>query len=638
MKFLFLFLLLSFISSAQAVRICYFSLNNTAEFTEMEKFTHKLNKRAKVPIEVQEFMTKGDNASDAFEEMVKSGVECDGLVISGHHTGSFGGENASSNLDVSFMEKISCHAKYEKFFSKIKALWLQGCRTLGVGKIETYDTADFHTDRVGAVLQEDHLTQSFADLNMEFSATLDQDNPLSSRYLRIFPRATVFGWTKTAPGIKAQSQFSLPFHIAHIAHLNDDRKRYFDHPAGNLSEDSAAKYSLAILDLVGKAGDNSQECSSDRNESNFVQAWKEHGTPNEGNKYFFSNPDLNAYVSMLKGGDKSIQKAKELDCLLKKSLTGEEAEKILHEILKDESLIGYNFNSIYELIQRFMESGDVESLTRIRTKLGDSQELNHFLMRKLSSNELGILRRIDYYMFWKSMTNKSNEGIEQKIQDVYVAMILKQTKEDDYAANDFKSTLTQSLTKHDLVTSKMLHQIVKSPKVDSYSLRGVALIIRDSKTPIEGSSEMLREIVKSPKAGVDAFQSVTLVIENSKTRIEGSSEILREIVKSPKGDSYSLGRVAFVIGDSQIPIEGSSEILREIVKSPKADSFVLQGVAFAIGNSETAFEGSSEILLEIAKSPKADTYVLQSVALAILASKTPIKGALEIIQEIEKRK
>ena len=29
------------------------------------------------------------------------------------------------------MEKLSCNPKYKAFFENIKAVWLQGCRTLG---------------------------------------------------------------------------------------------------------------------------------------------------------------------------------------------------------------------------------------------------------------------------------------------------------------------------------------------------------------------------------------------------------------------------------------------------------------------------------------------------------------------------
>ena len=178
------------------------------------------------------------------------------------------------------MEKLSCNPKYKNFFNNVKGLWLQGCRTLGVNKIEETDTADHHTQRVGAVLDEDHLTQSFSDLNIEFSATLDQDNPLSSRYLRVFPRATTFGWTKTAPGSKSRSQYSVPFHIAHMARLNDDRKRYFENPiSGKISEKSARKYITALglaLDIKALIPDPSG-CRSTRNEEQSVEAWLHHG-------------------------------------------------------------------------------------------------------------------------------------------------------------------------------------------------------------------------------------------------------------------------------------------------------------------------------------------------------------------------
>ena len=621
----------------QAARICYFSLNNVKEFKEMETFTKKLNKHSKIKIEVQEFVTKGDNAEDAFQKMVDSGVECDGLVISGHHTGSFGGANASSSLSIDFMEKLSCDPKNKKFFEKIKALWLQGCRTLGVGKIETYDTADFHTTRVGAVLEEDHLTQSFADLNMEFSATLDQDNPLSSRYLRVFPRATTFGWTKTAPGEKARSELSVPFHIAHIAHLNDDRKRYFEDPMQeDLSEETALKYSVAILDVLGKAQNQKQECEIQRDEEKLVNAWKEHGTPGDGNQYFFTNPDLNAYVSMLKSGSDQIKKAKELDCLLKTTKDPKVLLSVLDEVLKEDSLIGYNFNSIYEIIQRLMKSGEVESLVKVRQKLRDSSEMNQFLMKKLASNELGLLRRIDYYAFWKSMTNSSNGMIEKKIRDVYVEMMLKASRDDDYQARDFKDTLTQSLSKHGLVRGPELRLILKSPIADKYAITNVAYVIGNSNVPIEGASEMLKEIVKSPKADGYIYYDVAIAIGNSKVPIESASEMLKEIVKSPKAHGGALGSVAIAIGKSKAPIDGASEILKEIVKSPNADWRALGDVAYAIGNSEVLIEGASEMLKEIVKSPKANGSALGSVANVIGNLKVPIEGASKILKEIVK--
>ena len=170
----------------------------------MENLVYKLNSSSEETIQIQEFLTENGDPEEDFKKMVETKVQCDGLVISGHHTGSFGGKRAQGSLSLNFLEELSCEPETQEFFSHIKALWLQGCRTMGVGTIEAYEDPDYHTERVGAVLTEDHLEQSFFDLNIEFSATLDQDNPLSSRYLRIFPRATAFGWTKTAPGEKSR--------------------------------------------------------------------------------------------------------------------------------------------------------------------------------------------------------------------------------------------------------------------------------------------------------------------------------------------------------------------------------------------------------------------------------------------------
>ena len=229
----------------------------------MENFSQKLNPFSSQEIIVNEYQTEGSDPKQSFRKMLQSGARCEGLVVSGHHTGAFGGKRANGSLGIEFLEEMSCDPRYRDFFAGVKALWLQGCRTLGQ-KIRPVDhahetpynctSADCHRERVGALLDEDHLTQSFADLEMEFSATLDQDNPLSSRYLRAFPQSTIFGWTKTSPGERSGSQLSLPYHIAHIARLVDGGDDYFQDPSGRLDEEVAAHYAsvCTILFIEGR--------------------------------------------------------------------------------------------------------------------------------------------------------------------------------------------------------------------------------------------------------------------------------------------------------------------------------------------------------------------------------------------------
>lgn len=615
MKFC-LYVMLFFLSlhahASHATKICYFSLNNKKEFTEMEKFTKKLNKYSKIPIEVEEFVTTGADAEESFQRMVDSGVKCDGLVISGHHTGSFGGANASSNLSIDFMEKLSCDEKNKDFFNNIKALWLQGCRTLGVGQIESYESADFHMSRVGAVLEEDHLSQSFADLNMEFSATLDQDNPLSSRYLRVFPRATTFGWTATAPGEKSRSEFSIPFHIAHIASLNDDRGVYFDNPVSSqLDEKSAVKYMEAMLETLGRNPSDPEACIN-RDEEKLLEAWKRHGNSQKGYKYSFYNADLNAYPSLLQSDNQFLKTAKEYECLLKKALKSDHYLPIIDEILKDESLIGYSFNSIYELVQRLQKEGDIEGLVLVRTKLQSSDVLNSFLMKKLTSKELGSLRRIDYYAFWKEMTGKTNESIENNIQNYFVKMMLTPTGENDYNARDFKVTLSKSMGNHGLLSEKDLKEIVNSEKTDGYTLGLVADEIRYYKKTISGASEILQSIVKSDKSDKGTLSRVAQVIGDSKATIAGSEEVVQTIVKSGKTDEYILGVVAAGVVNSK-SIGGASEIVLSILESDKASKFVFSSVAMALGSSKEPIAGYSKIVEAIKKSNKIDPHQLNEL-------------------------
>ena len=272
--------------------VCYFSLNNEKEFTEMKKFTKKLNQHSAHPISIDEYLTEGEDPAASFQKMVESGKRCDGLVISGHHTGAFGGKRSEGSLGIGFLEKLSCDKKYNDWFNRIKGLWLQGCRTLGTGEIVAGDeegSADYHTGRVGAVLEEDHLEQSFADLNIEFSATLDQDNPMSSRYLRVFPGASVFGWTKTAPGEKSRSEYSIPFHIAHTAKLIDKQDRFPSE--GPLDKVFTAESAIQYLDALTGILSGNEQCLDPAK-----SAWKNHGRVRDQlNEYGFYNPDLNSY-------------------------------------------------------------------------------------------------------------------------------------------------------------------------------------------------------------------------------------------------------------------------------------------------------------------------------------------------------
>jgi hypothetical protein len=465
---------------------------------------------------------------------------------------------------------------------------------------------------------------------MEFSATLDQDTPVSSRYLRVFPRATTFGWTKTAPGENAKSQFSIPFHIAQMAKLNDDRKRYFQNPTKNLSKRSAIKYLKAFEKILGR--DLTQGCEVERNESNAVKAWINHGNKNKVGSYAFQNSDLNAYESLVKTNNPKVLSAKKIDCLLKELNSIDSIIEVLDQLLEDEILIGYSFNSLYELIQRFSRNGNVDALIKIQKKLEGSTVLRHFLMRKLASKDIGVLRRIDYYAFWRDMTGKSNKNIEQIIKKSFLKFATTPTN-NDYNRIDFIETLTQSMIKHRLLKDNEYKTLVDNPQLVVTALSAVAESIGKRDSPLPNTDKLFLKILQHPRADDYVLGNIAEAIGASDFPIKNSTKILRDIIRSPLTGPYALSEVLDAISNSYYPIPNSLKIIKEVIKSPATNSAVLSDVAEAIIASDTS-EELNIILAELVQSPKTNPGILRSVASAIEQAKKPVPGASKILNNI----
>lgn len=461
--------------------ICYFSLNNPKEFRVMEKFVARANKKAPDMFSVKEYLPEGKSVEESFvamiEENKKQGKICDGLVISGHHTGSFGGERGSGNLDIDFLEKISCDPKYKDWFTNIKALWLQGCRTLGVkispnNAADPQNSADFHAVRVQRVADEDHLEQGLGSLNREFSDTLDQDNPLSSRYLRVFPRATVFGWTETAPGMNAQSELSIPFHMAHMAKLNDDNAKFFK-SIDTAEETSLKKSADALYQLLKK--DQCQNLMQEKKvEANSIQAWLRHGNqerikPNKINECSLQNPDLNAcHALCTKEGaqDPVLELSRQLNCSLKGFSGDGDLLKAVDAILQDERLLAYNFNGLLSLAQSDTDKKDKSVLNLVKNKFQHSKMLKDFLVAKINSPTVGIVRKLDYLAGYREMVGADVSDLFKALEPQIFATLNKKVEPSDYAQRDFQLTLVESLADNKFLSPELIKIALADKDVD----------------------------------------------------------------------------------------------------------------------------------------------------------------------------
>ena len=162
-------------------RLCFFSLNNQTEVTAVREI---VNLDESTQVEVKEYVAYGDIAEEAFQKMAASGEHCDGLVISGHHRlKGFEGSRVPGYFPTTSLEKISCSPGLEDWFSRVRAVWLQGCAT---GEREGEDATG-----------------------------------IAKKFRHLFPQAMVFSWSGSAPSRLAP--VTIPYQLENFARLDGIR-------------------------------------------------------------------------------------------------------------------------------------------------------------------------------------------------------------------------------------------------------------------------------------------------------------------------------------------------------------------------------------------------------------------------------
>jgi hypothetical protein len=434
--------------------LCYFTMNNTAEFPKLKSFVEKLD--AQHRIKVIEFHSPGAAHRDAFRDMVDSGTRCDGLVLSGHHTGSWTGGNGRGKLELELIDSLACVPSPVRraFFDHVNALWLQGCRSMGIEAIqpgfEAFEPnrADFHTWRVAAH-SGSSLPQSMENFNLEFSSTLDQDNPLGERLPRSFPRATVFGWQASAPGETTGSENGLPLFISMAGRMADDRAGIFDDAEDPVSPESSAAYAYIISQILSP-GPKGQPKVCEREA---IAAWKEHG-------YYQHSVGLMASLSLQSQDRPDQWKTRARDCALKFSEDLAGAQKSLKEVLSDEKAIAYSFNSITAYVKRLRESGQSKLLKTTLKRLADSGKLKSFMERKLQRQETGVIRRLDYYRFYQDVTGKKLPEIENAIREQAFAQLAQELPGHEAATSGYRQIILSAMLKSDVVDEAWVNRVL----------------------------------------------------------------------------------------------------------------------------------------------------------------------------------
>jgi hypothetical protein len=565
------------VMAKETFHLCYFSQNNPKEFETMKTIMDQANQYSDAEIVVKEFFNPDTEANPekAFINMIESGVRCDALVISGHHTGGFAGERSAGKLTPAFLEKLSCSPKYMDWFYRIQSVWLQGCRTLGVESNAMGDqTADFHTERVGNVRELDGLEQNMSELDEEFTQTLDLDNPLSSRYMRIFPKSMIFGWTATAPGIEAKSERSLPAHLVNTINRLPALGKVFN-PFGTMTVENLK--SLAnTLKLFLTSGSQSHEI-----QEGLAKGWIDHAR-NPVQKIGFTPPikDINAYLSLYRSNNENLIQAKQIACNLINSQDTDQVLALLDQIIADEQMMHYTFHAIEALLRN--ESSVVDK-NSVKQKL-NTPEFHSFLQRKLKLKTVGLLSKIKYYSMLKEASNgqKYPEIAAQIKTGITAWMNSDKNKTFNRDRLDYSITMVETIFSYDFMSFEDFIGLAKNKPEYLYFLTTsitksywfwtqMAWVPRDD-LEVKNSEEMSLKIIKHPLTDDDTLSELAYFMTPKKGKITDVEGFLRIILNHPNARASSLSRIVEAIGcrSDVISPEVAEELIRIIIEHPSA--------------------------------------------------------------------
>lgn len=543
---------MAFAAEDDALQLCYFSLNNSLEKPTAEAFIEQLPQTGQTVL-VSEHMQPELGAKASFQRLLNSGQHCDGLVISGHHTGAFGGERASDLLSIDWLEARACEADNADFFKRVKALWLQGCRTLGAESAERIGDADQHMLRVGRELAEDHLPQSFAELNLQFSAALDIDNPLSSRYQRVFPNATSFGWTRAAPGFKTQSERSLIYHLEQLSQIASESGRI-----------SGAQTLAALL----------------RGESELVEpaisAWHRHGYKARGFSPAYDNPNLSAFPPLASSGDQALQQAARWSCELRQAGGRDRKIQLAETILQNPQQIAFQLDGLQSLLMQWRDDQPVYH-QRLKQSMAKSTALRQFLHTRLQDQRTGILRKIQYYSLWRDISGQRVQDFETALLARYHQLVAKPG--DDIDHQNFVETLSEQLVKHELLRSQDIAARLGEPDLPFNVFRHALQALRFGFERWPDAEQQAFDLMQREDLNADQRSIVFYALQQLPDTKDRMQRMLDAVLQGDQHDPYLLQQALKQVVHKPWPPALKQQWLTRLQAASSAHPLIQQQIA-----------------------------------------------------------
>ncbi|GEM_PF-3009089 len=420
-----------------SANICFFSFNTGSEYYQLKRMVQRLNETSAAQIDVTEYQLLDEDPYDSFVALLESGKQCDGIVLSGHHTDEFYGERSGGDLEVEDLEELACNPKYASWFGNIKALWLQGCNTAH---------ATFHNEEADederitgspiapmlARLDADEMEDSVEDMYDLLEENINWEN-MVNHYMRVFSGATVYGWSFKAPGEQAGAQKSIPYHIAQISRLVDKNPDYFQNPLQTRIPDTAARrYSEVLYAVLKRPNQAGGAFPSKLNENTFIQGWRDHG--NYRYKFAFDNHDIEAFPALINSNNEVLRQLKGLTCLMQQlddRLDDMSMLEVADYILRDRNLTNYNSYLLWAMLRHSPE-GSPEHQQLQKRLSGD----DHLIRQLRQASRRGGYSPQDASAFLAML----NPPAEKKAEPPAVA---KQPKAKPAAASKEKTATTE---------------------------------------------------------------------------------------------------------------------------------------------------------------------------------------------------
>ncbi len=394
-------------------RLCYFSFNNAREYATTRRLVEHLNAHSPIKIEVVEFVQEDANIKKSLLSAMRSGQYCDGIILSGHHRGKFWGDRSSGSMKASFLEEQSCTVENAQWFAHVKAVWLEGCNTgrqnLMNPEIDPEDKIHGSPlNYIRANLEFDDFDDSLDDITDAFDENLNEDN-LAKEYMRIFPYATVMGWTDKSPGEKAGSHYSFPYFLAQIVRIVDEDPRFLQNPMrGRLSPDSARRYSEVLYSVLtrdpyGNNADGRPEILA--KEDTYIKAWRDHS--NVKYPFAFDNPSIAGYRSLVNNDNELLRQSTAMRCVMEQDDDSEDtAGGTVRYLLRNKTLTPI-------ASQLLMAIG--QASPALREEIAKSESLRQYLQHAKSAPDYQAYRRTEAETFL-SMLSRQPKAVAQRAE------------------------------------------------------------------------------------------------------------------------------------------------------------------------------------------------------------------------------